>query len=98
MASQNIVSPTKRGPHTLKQSIHIDKRKNIYIYIYMKHDAVNWATHRLKKKKFGHYLILKNVFQKYCGANISSTVKLNGFGKKVSYIFSYGEQKRPKTA
>ena len=41
----------------------------------MKHDAVNWATHRLKKKKFGHYLILKNVFQKYCGANISSTAR-----------------------
>ena len=47
----------------------------IYIYIYMKHDAVNWDTYRLKKKKLGHYLILKNVFQKYCGANISSTAK-----------------------
>ena len=26
-------------------------------------------------KKFEHYLILKNVFQKYCSANISSTVR-----------------------
>ena len=55
----------------------------IFIYETRRGETVYTSS---KKKRFQHYLILKNTFQKYCGTNISATTRPILYLRKTIYI------------